>query len=180
VAWTALGFITLVETHWRVLPSDKDGVFCLVSHGDLQQLACEVVLNNSYLRVSRDSMDFFRIETLYKEVVNGLPDGDLSKAEKQHLKKGRSGALAPSVSSATSFSPSNHTKKAGQVTTRNIHALAGSPLAPLGKCIAMQFKEYLNSLDHLVKDSIDLTNCLSRIVVPARSFFGRLTSNSIS
>jgi hypothetical protein len=31
-------------------------------------------------------MDFFRIETLYKEVVNGLPDGDLSKAEKQHLK----------------------------------------------------------------------------------------------
>jgi len=38
----------------------------------------------------------------------------------------------------------------------------------------MKFKEHLNSLDHLVKDSIDLTNCLSRIVVPARSFFWKI------
>ena len=121
----------------------------------------------------------FRIETLNNQVVDGLPDGDLSRAEKQHLKGAFRGTGTKRFIGNIIFTIKSH-KKAGQFTTRNIHALVGSPLAPLGKCVATKFKEHLNSLDHLVKDSIDLTNCLSHTVVPGRLFSGRLTSRNTS
>ena len=168
-----LGFKSLDDAGWKILPTDKDGGLCLVEPRDLTNLAEKAMMSSCYIQIQRSSINIDNIFKDYYRIIDDLPAEHFSVKERRHLKGALNGVGLAGMVGKVIFNMKTH-KPAGKVTTRNIHASAGSPFKALGKVVAQRLALELSLHDHLYKDTPSFIDQLKKVKVDHDDFIWKI------
>ena len=151
----------LRQSPWAVVPTDKDGGYCLVSKHYLSLVHQEILAKKWYEPYPRGLFPTFR--NLAKEYTNlarkvAILEGDenMARAMQQSLAGGEQHVVRQLNVTVKSHKP------AGHVTFRNIHGGAFYPFAGLGAWLAHNLQKSLRMLPHILRNTSDLVTQLAK------------------
>ena len=145
----ALGI--LKREKWVLLPNDKEPVFSLLPRTDFDTLLCNTFGRRQYQETSCYEAEVRNLGPTYCRLTKrvGELEGDAGIA--RQLQKS---LLSGCVSSKLALTVKSH-KGPGEVTTRNIHAFSSYSFAGLSSWVALQFRQWLRGLKHVLMSTRD-------------------------
>ena len=160
---------------WAVVPADKDGCFVLVDKEELHSIHLEVMRRPEYVYKSRSPKMVEDMAEEYGsivfEVCKTLADDELRSALLSGFRATNEKGWAR-MCSRLQINIKSH-KPAGKVGYRPIHSSVATPLLPAYRWIASLLRPYLDSRQHLLRDSFAAFDKLRSIRLPKNIRFYR-------
>lgn len=173
----AMAINTLKKGRWGIVPTDKDGGWCLVDKYVLADEQFAIMSKPWYMEVPRAPMLIEDVMCEFaaacKDAIHTLMwDEDESKSLLRALLAPCKGT-APKLICTLKSTIKTH-KPPGMVAFRPIHAAGGSPFTSAMKMCKHLLTEGLGRQRHLLKDSMEVKSLVAGLRVPSSADFCKI------